>query len=121
MTTGAAWKSKNAGPNRIPRWIMLLPDDELKQFGIDMSALRANVVAKLREKAASYDKCVEVAIKLTWVAYQMSNAPTPPQDVKKYLEAHGAHRMPHNPMPIQRGIPCENHAPTMRARQVNIG
>lgn len=86
MTTGAAWKSKDAGPNRIPRWIMLLPDDDLKEFGIDMSALRPNVVAKLREKAASYDECVEVAIKLTWLAYQMPNAATPPQDVKEYLE-----------------------------------
>ena len=52
MTTGAAWKSANAGPNRIPRWVMLLPDAELRKIKIDMAQFKPQVVAKLREKAA---------------------------------------------------------------------
>lgn len=39
MTTGAAWKSPEAGPNRALRWIMLLPDEELRHFGIHMNKL----------------------------------------------------------------------------------
>jgi hypothetical protein len=34
-TTGASWKSEDAGPNRISRWTMLLSDDELKAKGIN--------------------------------------------------------------------------------------
>lgn len=86
MTTGAAWKSDDAGPNRILRWVMQLPDKELKKYGLDMSKLRPGIVAKLREKAAAYEDCVSVAIKLTWLAYQMPDAPNPSQEVKKYLE-----------------------------------
>lgn len=86
MTTGAAWKSEDAGPNRILRWVMLLDDTSLKEFGIDMSQLKPGVVSKLREKAADYDSCVLVAAKLTWLVYQMKNAPTPPEDIRKYLE-----------------------------------
>ena len=52
MTTGAAWKSDEAGPNRILRWVMLLSDADLKRFGINMAGLKPQVVAKLREKAA---------------------------------------------------------------------
>ena len=29
MTTGAAWKSEDAGPNRILRWVMLESDETL--------------------------------------------------------------------------------------------
>lgn len=86
MTTGAAWKSEDAGPNRILRWVMLLTDDELLKFGINMSSLKPQVVAKLREKAAVYETCIEVAKKLTWLAYQMPNAPIPSQDLTDYLE-----------------------------------
>jgi len=87
MTTGAAWKSEDAGPNRILRWVMLLDDETLKQeYGLDMSKLKPGVVAKLREKAATYDDCMEVAAKLTWVAYQMAGAPVPDVATKQYLE-----------------------------------
>ena len=86
MTTGAAWKSTDAGPNRILRWVMLLSDEELLNYGIDMSQLKPGVVAKLREKAADYDSCILVAAKLTWLVYQMKNAPEPPIDIKMYLE-----------------------------------
>ena len=90
MTTGASWKSKDAGPNRIRRWVMLLPDEELMKLGIDMSGLSPIIVAKLREKAARYEDCMECAQKLTWLAYGMLNAPRPPQDIRSYLEAlHG--------------------------------
>lgn len=58
MTTGAAWKSEDAGPNRILRWVMMLDDDELLKYGLDMSKLKPRVVAKLREKAADYDSCI---------------------------------------------------------------
>jgi hypothetical protein len=87
MTTGAAWKSADAGPNRILRWVMLMPDDELKQLGIDMANLKPQVQAKLRDKAASYDACMAVAKKLTWLAYQMPDAPEPGDELKKYLES----------------------------------
>lgn len=86
MTTGAAWKSEEAGPNRILRWVMLLPDDELLKYAIDMSKLKPQVVAKLREKAAAYEPCMAVARKLTWLAYQMGAAPAPPDDIREYLE-----------------------------------
>lgn len=64
MTTGAAWKSKDAGPNRILRWVMLLNDEELLSYGINMEDLKPGVIAKLREKAADYDSCMMVAAKL---------------------------------------------------------
>jgi hypothetical protein len=86
MTTGAAWKSAEAGPNRILRWVMLLSDGDLINFNIQMDKLKPQVVAKLREKAATYDDCMAVAKKLTWLVYQMSEAPKPPQDIKEYLE-----------------------------------
>lgn len=86
MTTGAAWKSKDAGPNRILRWVMLLPDKELKKYGINMSELKPGVIAKLREKAADYNSCILVAAKLTWLVYQMKNAPKPTPAIKEYLE-----------------------------------
>lgn len=87
MTTGAAWKSKKAGPNRILRWVMLLDDKQLMAHGINMAALKPDVVAKLREKAADYDSCILVAAKLTGLVYQMENAPTPPPEIKRCLEA----------------------------------
>lgn len=88
MTTGAAWKSDEAGPNRILRWVMLLSDAELKEFGINMAGLKPQVVAKLREKAASYEDCMASAKMLAWQAYQMSDAPEPSADVKAYLEEY---------------------------------
>jgi hypothetical protein len=90
MTTGAAWKSDDAGPNRILRWVMMLPDKELKKYGLDMTKLKPGIVAKLREKAADYESCIEVAIKLTWLAYQMEGCILPPAPLKAYLESfHG--------------------------------
>lgn len=88
MTTGAAWKSTEAGPNRILRWVMLLSDGDLTRFNIQMDKLKPQVVAKLREKAATYDDCMEVAKKLTWLVYQMNDAPKPPQEIKEYLEEY---------------------------------
>ena len=88
MTTGASWKSDAAGPNRISRWAMLLPDAQLKkQFGIDMSSLKPQVVSKLREKAANYDDCMEVAKMLTFLVYCMQDAPEAPPEIADYLEA----------------------------------
>lgn len=87
-TTGAAWKSVDAGPNRIDRWVMLLPDAELKKtFGIDLAAMKPAVQSKLRDKAAKYEDCMDVAAKLTWAAYQMKNAPKAPKEVADYLAA----------------------------------
>ncbi|WP_141508781.1 hypothetical protein [Candidatus Chloroploca asiatica] len=86
MTTGAAWKSEDAGPNRILRWMMLLSDEELLEYGVNMVALSAQVVAKLREKAANYESCMRVARKLTWLAYQMPGAPVPLEPIRIYLE-----------------------------------
>jgi hypothetical protein len=87
MTTGAAWKSEDAGPNRTRRWAMLLTDTELEAKGIRMSAFEPQVIAKLREKAATYDNCVAVAQKLTCLAYSMQNSPKPPDEIRGYLEA----------------------------------
>ncbi|ADR21932.1 hypothetical protein MATR_04340 [Marivirga tractuosa] len=88
MTTGAAWKSDDAGPNRILRWVMLLNDEELLKYGIDISALKPQVVSKIKEKGADYDSCIQVAIKLTWLAYQMPGAPDCSQAIKEYLIEH---------------------------------
>lgn len=88
MTTGASWKSEDAGPNRIRRWTMLLSDEALlEQFSIDMSSLKPQVVSKLREKAASYEDCMAVAKKLTFLAYSMPDAPHIPEETRQYLEA----------------------------------
>ena len=89
MTTGAAWKSQDAGPNRILRWIMLLPDPELLGIGIDMAQLKPQVVAKLREKAAPYADCMAVAQKLTTLVYGMSGAPPAPGHITRQLEHLG--------------------------------
>jgi hypothetical protein len=86
-TTGASWKSDDAGPNRISRWTMLLSDEELADLGINMSLLKDWVVSKLREKAATYDECMDATQKLTWSAYGMLNAPSPNAFTKSYLEA----------------------------------
>lgn len=86
-TTGAAWKSVDAGPNRIDRWIMLESDAVLKNYGIDMDVLKPSVIAKLREKSATYDDCMEVSAKLTWLTYQMTEAPVCSEDTRQYLEA----------------------------------
>lgn len=89
MTTGAAWKSADAGPNRILRWVMLESDRSLRKFGLDMRKLKPGVVAKLREKAASYDDCMRVAIGLTAKVYNMQNAPRPSAELVTYLEQTG--------------------------------
>lgn len=68
-TTGASWKSEDAGPNRISRWTMMLSDAELKALGIDMAKLKPWVVAKLRDKAASYNDCMSTAQYLAWRVY----------------------------------------------------
>jgi hypothetical protein len=86
MTTGAAWKSDDAGPNRILRWVMLLSDEELLKFGLDMGKLKPGIVAKLREKSATYEDCMRVAAKLTALVYQMPDAPDCPQEIREYLE-----------------------------------
>jgi hypothetical protein len=89
-TTGAAWKSAVAGPNRMDRWGMLssLSDEVLKEkFNIDLVAMGPSVQSKLREKAATYEDCMAVAAKLTWAAYQMQNAPEAPPDMYRYLSA----------------------------------
>lgn len=85
-TTGAAWKSEDAGPNRISRWVMLLSDEELAALGLNMSSLKPGVVAKLREKAASYEDCMSSAQYLTFLAYGMQNAPDPDDYTRQYLE-----------------------------------
>lgn len=85
-TTGAAWKSDDAGPNRISRWVMLLSDEELAVLGIDMSALKPGVVAKLRDKAATYEDCMSSAQYLTMLVYGMLNAPDPDDYTRTYLE-----------------------------------
>jgi hypothetical protein len=95
MTTGAAWKSEDAGPNRILRWVMLRPDNELAALGINMANLKPQVVAKLREKAADYNSCMSVAQKLTGLAYGMLNAPDPPGEIEQDLADLG--------VPIARG------------------
>lgn len=89
-TTGAAWKSDDAGPNRIDRWAMLLPDKLLSdEFGIHMDQLKPSVYAKLRDKAASYDDCMEVAKALTILAYNMPDVPEPDKQTKGYFQTIG--------------------------------
>lgn len=87
MTTGAPWNSADAGPNRIRRWVMLLPDQDLLPLGIDMASLRPGVRQKLREKAATYEQCISVAQKLTYSVYCMKGAPTATVEIESYLAA----------------------------------
>ena len=86
MTTGASWKSEEAGPNRILRWVMLEDDEKLLEYGLDMSKLKPQVIAKLREKSADYDSCIKVAMWLTHQAYQMESAPKPSREISHYLQ-----------------------------------
>jgi hypothetical protein len=65
---------------------MLLSDAELIALKINIDKLSPIVVAKLRDKAASYDECIEAAMKLAWLAYGMSDAPTIDSATKAYLE-----------------------------------
>ena len=74
-------KAKMLGPNRIDRWVMLQDDATLLQYGLKMKMLKPTVVSKLREKAATYEDCMNVAAKLTWFAYQMPDAPSCPKDI----------------------------------------
>lgn len=67
---------------------MLLSDQELLKLGIDMSIFKPHVMAKLREKAATYEDCMLVGKKLTWLAYQMLHAPVPDQETASYLESY---------------------------------
>ena len=60
----------------MDRWVMLLSDDELySRFGIDIAAMKPQVQAKLREKAATYEECMEVAAKLALSVYCSASAP----------------------------------------------
>lgn len=86
-TTGAAWKSDDAGPNRISRWVMTLSDEELLALGIDMTKLKPGIIAKLRDKAASYEDCMASAKYLTSLVYGMENAPEPDEYTKAFLES----------------------------------
>ena len=65
---------------------MLLSDEQLLGYGVRMSGLKPQVVAKLREKAADYDSCMRVGMWLTYLAYSMEGAPDPPDDISAYLE-----------------------------------
>jgi len=66
---------------------MLLSDEELAKLGVNMGALKPWVVAKLREKSASYEDCMSAAQYLTWSAYGMKGAPPPDEYTDKYLGA----------------------------------
>jgi hypothetical protein len=73
---------------------MLLPDNELRRFEIEMAKLKPQVVAKLREKAAPYELCIEVSKKLTWLVYQMPDAPTASKELAGYLIGHFGRMVP---------------------------
>lgn len=53
---------------------------------MDMGSYKPQIVAKLREKAASYDDCILSGMYLTWLSYGTIDAPICPTEVKKYLE-----------------------------------
>lgn len=116
MTTGAAWKSEDAGPNRILRWVMMLDDEELLKYGLDMSKLKSGVIAKLREKAADYDSCILVAAKLTWLVYQMKNAPIPPTEIRNYLEDLFGEMKPNSTLCVICRLPLDFHLFELAAR-----
>ena len=86
MTTGAPWKSEEAGPNRILRYAMLLTDDELIALGIPMNTIDAGVIQKIRAKAAPYTDCIRVAEYLTLQVYGMQGAPEIPKKIQNRLE-----------------------------------
>jgi hypothetical protein len=86
MTTGAAWKSEKAGPNRILRWIALLPPDTLLKVSPEICSSDPSILIKLKEKAATYEDCMGVAKKLAWLVYQMNGAPSPDRETQTYLE-----------------------------------
>ena len=85
-TTGAAWRSDDAGPNRILRWAVMLDDTELLSYGLDLRGLSDVIRRKLRQRAAAYEDCMSVAQALTHAVYRMTNAPEPPDETRTYLE-----------------------------------
>ena len=88
MTTGASWKSEDAGPNRILRWVMLLDENILEtNYDIPMSTFSPVIKAKLREKGASYDDCLNCARKLTVLAYNMDGSPQMPESLRHYFHS----------------------------------
>jgi hypothetical protein len=105
MTTGAPWKSDEAGPNRILRYAMLLSDAELEEFGVPLSGVEAHVVQKLRAKAAPYDDCIRVSEFLTLQVYEMPEAPDCPSQIKVFLLEHprGAAITPDSPSHARSG------------------
>jgi hypothetical protein len=64
---------------------MMLSDKELAKLGVNMKALKPWVVAKLRDKAATYEDCMSAAQFLTWSAYGMNGAPEPDHEARRYL------------------------------------
>ena len=85
---------------------MLVSDDDLHSlFGINIAAMKPQVQAKLREKAATYEECMEVAAKLALNVYQMRNAPPVPDDILQYLERRFAPFQPGS----TRCIVCRDH------------
>lgn len=85
-TTGAAWRSEEAGPNRILRWAVMLDDKELLAYGLDVRGLSDVIRKKLRQRAAGYEDCMSVAQALAHAVYRMTSSPQPPEPIRAYLE-----------------------------------
>ena len=86
MTTGAPWKSDEAGPNRILRYAMMLSDRDLIRLGVPIQGLEDHVIQKLRAKSAPYGNCIRVAEYLTLQVYEMPDAPLCPDSLRVVLE-----------------------------------
>lgn len=71
---------------RIERWVMQLDNETLAAYGINMHSLSPTIQAKLREKAASYQDCMAVSRRLTWLAYGTARAPRADVVIHDYLE-----------------------------------
>lgn len=87
-TTGAAWNTGVAGPNRMPRHVANLPRDALNRALVANNYPTLDMLRnpeKITDKGASRDECLRVAIQLTREAYAMENAPEMPQELVDYF------------------------------------
>ena len=65
---------------------------------------------------SSHHSCILVAAKLTWLVYQMENAPKPPSDIKEYLENLFGKMVPNSTLCVICRLPLDYKLFSMAAR-----
>lgn len=114
-TTGASWSGKNAGPNRILRWVVQLSDEQLDELGFRFTSLSPSLQKKLRDKSADYDTCMCVARKLTHIFYGTQGVYCPP-DIQNSLELEFGSILPNQCVICGKAIQLDEFHDAIRGR-----